>query len=244
MFRSISLISATLIFLTACASSPAPVRNGATSSGDFETVRPESGPIITENVERLYPNEKLFVCRGMTVSNQPRTQTDGEVTHYSRLIVVDGKVPLVTAPANNACISSGFGQRWGREHKGLDITSRPASRVFAAGSGMVIESGQNGGYGLSVLIDHGHNVFTRYAHLNYVEPNIRVGETVHYGEPLGLMGASGHVTGIHLHYEILTGSYQAGVWGRGLTPRNPFEFPAWVDPRLVASDTEAEPLTH
>ncbi|MAT34768.1 MAG: hypothetical protein CMK06_06455 [Ponticaulis sp.] len=130
-------------------------------------------------------------------------------------------------------MSSGFGERWNRVHKGLDIAARPASRVFSAGAGTIIEAGMNGGYGLTVLIDHGHNVYTRYAHLNYVEPNIKVGETVHYGEPLGLMGKSGHVTGIHLHYEILTGTYVAGAWGRGLTPRDPFSFPEWVDPRLA-----------
>lgn len=238
-FKPLAALSSTLILLAACATDPAPIRNARTqaptptSPSQYQTVRPESGPVIAENVERLYPNERLFLCRGNSVSNAPRTDSDGEVIQYSRLIVVDGKVPLVTAPANNACISSGFGERWNRVHKGLDIAARPASRVFSAGAGTIIESGMNGGYGLTVLIDHGHNVYTRYAHLNYVEPNIKVGETVHYGEPLGLMGKSGHVTGIHLHYEILTGTYVAGAWGRGLTPRDPFSFPEWVDPRLA-----------
>ncbi|MFC6196760.1 M23 family metallopeptidase [Ponticaulis profundi] len=218
------------VFLAACASSSkAPVRSG---DGEGVRINPKSGPVIEANVERLYPNKRLFVCQGTTVSNKPPTNGSNEVTSYSRMIVVDGKVPIVTAPANNACVSSGFGQRWGRLHKGLDITSRPASRVFSGGAGTILEAGQNGGYGLAILIDHGHGVYTRYAHLEYIEPGIKKGAYVHYGKPLGRMGRSGQVTGIHLHYEILTGTYQAGVWGRGLDARDPFSFPEWIDPRL------------
>lgn len=225
MFRFSFLFVGAVLALSACASNPGP--------GNLKTVPSNSGPVIEANVQRLYPNDRLYVCRNMTVSNKPSTDSKGEVRQYSKLIVVDGKVPLVTAPANNACISSGFGERWGKAHKGLDITSSPASRIFSAGAGTIVEAGMNGGYGLSVLIDHGHGVYTRYGHLNYKEPNIVVGARVVYGEPLGLMGKTGNVTGIHLHYEILTGKYQAGVWGRGLTARNPFEFPAWVDKRLA-----------
>ncbi|MDF1681907.1 M23 family metallopeptidase [Ponticaulis sp.] len=242
MLRSIAVLSASALFFAACASNPAPVRNGRTQA----TVPPASGPVIQANVERLYPNERLFLCTGSRVSNAPDTDSNREVIEYSRLVVVNG-VPLVTAPANNACVSSGFGIRTlngrTRPHNGLDITSRPASRVFSGGAGTILEAGYNSGFGLSILIDHGSGVYTRYAHLEYVEDNIEVGEPVHYGEPLGRMGASGHVTGIHLHYEVLTGTYQAGVWGRGLTPRNPFDFPPWIDPRLALTETEAAPLS-
>ena len=240
MIRSALCLSVTLVFLAACASKPAPVRDGRSQGQANQiVVPPASGPVIEANVERLYPNKNLFLCGG-SVSNAPQTNSKKQVLKYSRLIVVDGKVPLVTAPANNACVSSGFGMRTlsgqTRPHQGLDIAARPASRVFAAGAGKVIEAGYNGGYGLAVLIDHGNGVFTRYGHLNYVEPNIKVGESIHYGEPLGLMGKSGHVTGIHLHYEILTGKYVAGARGRGLTARDPFSFPEWVDPRIAMLD--------
>ena len=226
MYRNLSLFILAGLVLAACSSTPKRDRD------EYERVRPESGPVQAANVERLYPNKRLFVCRGMTVSNRPSTDSMDEVIGYSRMIVVDGKVPIVTAPANNACVSSGFGPRWGKQHKGLDITSRPASRVFAGGAGVVLEAGSNGGYGRAILIDHGDGVYTRYAHLEYIDPDIAVGKRVHYGKPLGRMGKSGHTTGIHLHYEILTGTYKPGDWGRGLTPRNPFSFPEWIDPRL------------
>lgn len=232
----------TLLFMAACSSTPAPIHDRTMPEEkpkEFKTVRPESGDLQPANVKRLYPNKRLFVCRGMQVQNQPATSGDKEVLQYTRLVVVKGpggEVPVVTAPANNACISSGFGMRTlngrTRQHEGLDITSRPASRVFSGAAGTILEAGYNGGYGLSILIDHGKGVYTRYAHLNRIEPDIKVGNKVVYGHPIGLMGQSGHVTGIHLHYEILTGTYRPGVPGRGLTPHDPFSFPPWVDPRL------------
>lgn len=228
------------LFLAACSSSTAPVREGRTVSSDgVQRVRPESGEIRDANIKRLYPNKRLFVCEGTRVSNAPATGRSNEVVSYSRLVVVEGPggpVPIVTAPANNACVSSGFGMRTlsgkTRMHNGIDIFSNPASRVFSGGAGVVLETGYNGGYGLTVLIDHGNGVYTRYAHLNYIEDDIKPGAHLVYGHPIGLMGKSGQVTGIHLHYEILTGTYQPGVKGRGLKPHNPFDLPAWVDPRL------------
>ncbi len=239
----LSGLSFTLLLMAACSSTPAPIHDRTQpvqpKQSEYKSVRPESGETRAANIKRLYPNKKLFVCRGMTVSNQPETNAQKEVIFYSRLVVVrgpGGDVPVVTAPANNACISSGFGIRTlkgqTRPHQGLDITSRPASRVFSGAAGRILEAGYNGGYGLSVLIDHGKGVYTRYAHLNHIEDDIKVGQNVVYGHPIGLMGRSGHVTGIHLHYEILTGRYKPGVWGRGLKAHDPFSFPPWIDDRL------------
>ncbi len=231
------LLAASGLLAAACASnSAAPIRGPGSGQQDQPIVRPESGEIQAANIKRLYPNKRLFVCRGTRVSNRPDTFGDNEVLNYSRLVVVND-VPLVTAPANNACVSSGFGMRdlgdGLRMHKGVDITSSPASRVFSGGAGRILEAGMNGGYGLAVLIDHGNGVYTRYAHLNHIEDDIKPGARVVYGHPIGLMGRSGHVTGIHLHYEILTGTYRKGVFGRGLTAHNPFDFPEWIDQRLI-----------
>lgn len=233
MKKSLLSLSVLTLFLSACSSSPAPVDyKNQGRSVEYETVRPESGVLQEANIERLYPNKKLFVCRGIHVSNKPKTKGDEEVVNYYRLVVVNGKVPVVTAPANNACITSGFGNRNGKPHKGLDIASRPASQVFSGAAGTIVEAGWNGGYGRAILIDHGNGVYTRYAHLEKIYDGIKVGAYVHYGKPIGKMGTSGHSTGIHLHYEILTGVYRPGIVGRGLTPHNPFDFPEWIDPRL------------
>ncbi len=83
------------------------------------------------------------------------------------------------------------------------------------------------GYGRYILLAHGGDVFTRYAHLDTIEPGIAPGETVWFGRPLGRMGQSGNATAIHLHYEILTGDYDTPRRSFGLTPRDPFSFPAY-----------------
>lgn len=234
-----------VILISACASAPretVPIRTLPQPDGSeraFDSVRPESGPVQAANVDRLYPNDQLFVCRGMRVQNKPRVDSENRVLGYSKLVVVDGpygEVPVVLAPANNACVSSGFGMRTlndrTRPHNGIDITSRPASYIFAGAAGTVLESGPNSGYGQAVLIDHGNGVYTRYGHMEYIRPEITEGARVVYGQGLGRMGKTGYSTGIHLHYEILTGDYVPNIRGRGLTPRDPFSFRPWVDNRL------------
>ena len=235
----IRILLSSLALLSACASDPAPVRDGRTvRPSEVPTVNPNSGDVRPANIKRLYPNERLYVCRNMRVSNRPDINSDYEVIGYSRLVVINGpggEVPVVTAPANNACITSGYGMRTlngrTRMHNGIDIASSPASRVFSGAAGTVLEVGHNSGYGLTVLMDHGNGVYTRYAHLDYIEDDIKKGAVLVYGHPIGLMGRSGDVTGIHLHYEILTGRYQPGVRGRGLQSQNPFDFPPWIDNR-------------
>lgn len=180
------------------------------------------------NVERLYPPAELRLCQGARVSNAPPTDGARLVKGYSRLVLVNGRVPLVTAPAPDVCLSSSFGPRFGRLHAGIDLQARPATRVFAGGSGVVREVEYARGYGRYILIDHGAGVFTRYAHLNSVKPSIAPGTRVWFGKPIGVMGRSGNATGIHLHYEILTGSYDTPRRSFGLTARDPFSFPPYV----------------
>lgn len=102
------------------------------------------------------------------------------------------------------------------KHSGLDIV--PGTRnILAADSGVVVRSGWDGGYGLSIVIFHGgtQNLYTRYAHnaQNYVS----VGDKVSKGQVIALMGSTGRSTGIHLHFEIRNG----GIYG---TPLNPLNF--------------------
>jgi murein DD-endopeptidase MepM/ murein hydrolase activator NlpD len=172
------------------------------------------------------PNEFLQVCHGMSVTNAPPYYPGGWVMDFKPVIVVDGIV-LVTVPTNDACLSSGFGFRGGRFHEGIDLTRRPAGPVYSAAPGRIIEARNSNGYGLQVLIDHGHGVFTRYAHLAFFDPNVAVGRAIGFGQPVGMMGESGNATAIHLHYEILTGNYYNPKGSKGLQVRDPFSFPAY-----------------
>ena len=99
-------------------------------------------------------------------------------------------------------ISSPFGPRWGRFHKGVDIsTSGVYGRtVVAADSGKATVKRTAGGYGLHIIISHGNGYSTCYAHLSAV--SISSGATVSKGQAIGRVGNSGHSTGPHLHFEI------------------------------------------
>ncbi|MGH9005216.1 MAG: murein hydrolase activator EnvC family protein, partial [Acidimicrobiia bacterium] len=97
-------------------------------------------------------------------------------------------------------ITSGYGPRWGRMHTGIDIAARGGTAIQAAKAGEVIYVGWLGGYGNTVLVDHGEGVATLYAHqsrLAAVE-----GQVVNQGDVVGFVGTTGHSTGNHLHFEL------------------------------------------
>lgn len=102
-------------------------------------------------------------------------------------------------------ISSGFGSRWGRNHNGLDIISSNGTvlgkPIVAADSGTVILSKYYSGYGNCIMIDHGNGYVTLYGHMRYLS-SYKVGATVTKGQTIGYVGATGNVTGPHLHFEI------------------------------------------
>lgn len=95
-------------------------------------------------------------------------------------------------------ISSGFGQRWGRLHKGIDIAG--GGSVLAADNGRVTFAGWDGDYGKAVIIDHGNGMETLYGHMSVI--NVKVGEVVSQGKKIGVKGSTGDSTGVHLHFEV------------------------------------------
>jgi len=104
-------------------------------------------------------------------------------------------------PTDGGYISSTMGYRWGTLHKGIDI-ARPSDRTIrAADNGVVVSAGwDNGGYGNMIEIDHRNGYVTIYGHLSSI--NVSVGQTVSKGASIGIMGATGDATGIHLHFEV------------------------------------------
>ncbi len=115
-------------------------------------------------------------------------------------------LPLRAPFAGKIDVSSGFGARndpfHGRAawHSGLDLRSDSGAAVLATAAGTVTSSGWNGAYGLSLDIDHGNGMVTRYAHLSRIF--VREGDLVAAEERIGLSGASGRTKGAHLHYEL------------------------------------------
>ncbi|MEA5580352.1 peptidoglycan DD-metalloendopeptidase family protein [Nodularia harveyana UHCC-0300] len=98
-------------------------------------------------------------------------------------------------------LTSGYGRRWGRMHRGIDIANATGTPVFAAADGVVAKSGWNrGGFGILVEIRHPDGSMTRYAHNS--RTLVRTGQQVTQGQQIADMGSTGFSTGPHTHFEI------------------------------------------
>jgi murein DD-endopeptidase MepM/ murein hydrolase activator NlpD len=98
-------------------------------------------------------------------------------------------------------LTSGYGWRWGRMHKGVDIAAPIGTPIVAAAPGEVISSGWNsGGYGNLVKVKHYDGSVTLYAHNN--RNLVRQGQKVEQGQQIAEMGSTGYSTGPHLHFEV------------------------------------------
>lgn len=98
-------------------------------------------------------------------------------------------------------LTSGYGRRWGRMHRGIDIAAPVGTPIFAAAGGEVITAGWNsGGYGNLVKVKHSDGSVTLYAHNSRIL--VRKGQKVKQGQQIAAMGSTGFSTGPHLHFEI------------------------------------------
>ena len=96
--------------------------------------------------------------------------------------------------------TSGYGWRWGRMHKGIDIANNTGTSIHASRDGMVTHAGWMGAYGYLVEIAHKDGESTRYAHNSRLM--VQKGQRVLQGTRIALMGSTGRSTGPHLHFEI------------------------------------------
>ena len=97
-------------------------------------------------------------------------------------------------------LTSRFGRRWGKMHKGIDIAGPIGTPINSAANGVVVFAGWQGGYGNLVEIKHADGTTTRYGHNSRL--TVSVGQTVVQGQQVSEMGSTGHSTGSHLHFEI------------------------------------------
>jgi murein DD-endopeptidase MepM/ murein hydrolase activator NlpD len=100
----------------------------------------------------------------------------------------------------DAPVGDGFGPRGDRFHTGIDFPAATGTPVAAAGAGCVTFTGFDDGYGLLVVLGHGQGVTTWYAHLSRIDVGPRA--CVAAGARVGAVGATGHATGPHLHFEV------------------------------------------
>lgn len=166
---------------------------------------------------------------------------------YASYFTPDGfsmRKAFLRSPVDFRRISSRFrGSRYHpvlgvkRPHKGVDYAAATGTPVKAAGDGKVVHLARKGGYGKTVILQHGGRYRTLYAHLSKYARGLKNGQRVRQGQTIGHVGATGLATGPHLHYEFLVD----GVHRNPLTVDLPKADP--IDPKLLPDfRTAAAPL--
>lgn len=157
-------------------------------------VRQSRSPSSPESLEKLRavkvsPKTKILPPLAAVDKYLPRPI--GEIPKSSSTYVWPAKGTL----------TSGYGWRWGRMHRGIDIANSTGTPIYAAADGIVTSAGWNrGGYGKLVEISHNNGIVTRYAHNSKIF--VKVGQQVKQGKTIALMGSTGFSTGPHSHFEI------------------------------------------
>ncbi len=106
---------------------------------------------------------------------------------------------------------SGFDYSTKTNHLGIDLAAELGDNIYAADGGVVVYAGANSyGYGNMIMIDHGTGFQTLYAHLSQIF--VGCGYNITQGETIGAAGASGHASGVHLHFEVRTASNVINPW--------------------------------
>ncbi len=174
-----------------------------------------SGDSFSVMFERQYA-EGQFIGNGAIVAAQ--FQNQGQL--YQAVRHTDGsfykpdggsmRQAFLRAPVNFRYVSSNFNPRrlhpvLGKikAHNGVDYVAPMGTPIMAAGDGKVIESAMKGANGNYVVIQHSNGIVTKYLHLS--KRDVKRGEKVKQGNVIGRLGATGRVTGAHLHYEFVVG---------------------------------------
>lgn len=169
--------------------------------------RNTAGTRIAAPPTGLNANDSLGQMRGTTVSPSklpPLAAVDQYLPQ-----AIDETTPPPSGSSNEyiwpakGVLTSGYGWRWGRMHRGIDIANATGTPIFAATDGVVEKAGWNsGGFGNLVDIRHADGSLSRYAHNSRIL--VRAGQQVRQGQQIATMGSTGFSTGPHLHFEIHT----------------------------------------
>lgn len=168
-----------------------------------------------------------FINRGKTYIAVRYTNKQGTTNYYT----ADGnsmRKAFIRTPVDFARISSRFsnGRRHPilnkiRAHKGVDYAAPRGTPIRATGDGKVALAGRKGGYGNTVIIQHGNRQQTLYAHMQGFAKGIRTGSTVKQGQIIGYIGTTGLSTGPHLHYEFQINGTHVDPLSQKLTMADP-----------------------
>ncbi|MEU3344771.1 transglycosylase family protein [Streptomyces sp. NPDC006700] len=182
-------------------------------SGGWRQLYAANRTTVGSDPNLILPGQRLAVPKSRTTA-EPHRKTSTATRPGREAKPASGAAksrPRSTQHALVAPVSGGIGtayhatgSHWSKGyHTGVDFEVPTGTSVKAAAAGRVVTAGWGGAYGYQVVIRHADGRYTQYGHLSAI--SVRVGQTVAAGRGIGRSGATGNVTGPHLHFEVRTG---------------------------------------
>lgn len=161
-----------------------------------------------EAVSKLYtePVKKVTVAQKTTKKRTTNTKVAAVSSEIGNAKASSLGISFINP--TSGIISSRYGARWNRQHKGIDVAASTGTPIYASAGGTVTYSAYNsGGYGYLIKLSHGNGVETYYGHCSQLL--VSSGQSVSQGQLIAKVGNTGRSTGPHLHFEVrVNGSAQ------------------------------------
>jgi murein DD-endopeptidase MepM/ murein hydrolase activator NlpD len=168
--------------------------------GGWQQLYAQNKSVIGAHADAIHPGEHL-VLTGATVAH-PAAKTAVKTVAKTAATSSTGWMK----PVGDAAIGTGYkasGSLWSSgSHTGVDFLVNSGTPVHVVAAGTVVSAGWDGAYGNDVIVKHADGKYTLYGHLS--QALVSAGQTVTEGQQIGVSGATGNVTGPHLHFEVRT----------------------------------------
>ena len=165
-----------------------------------------------DNSERHGLFDRWESVAGSKSSRQQKAQDDEAPQFVRHTGVIRATAIHWVWPMSAMSVTSGFGRRDGSFHQGVDLRASSGTPVYGVENGTVVYAASNiGGYGRMVVVRHGKDLFSIYAHLQ--KYFVKKGQAIRRGQQIAFSGQSGRASGPHLHFEVRS----------GLIPLNPMQ---------------------
>ncbi|MEV0910746.1 M23 family metallopeptidase [Streptomyces hokutonensis] len=189
-------------------------------TGGWKKIYQDNREAIGADPSLIHPGLKLSLGKRATTSTSTTKSSGSSSTSSSSSSSSSKKTTAAqssdtstssgyTLPVTGGTIGTGYrvaGSMWSSGyHTGVDFVVPTGTTVKAVAAGTVVSAAYDGAYGNEVVIRHADGEYSQYAHMSQL--SVSAGQTVTEGQQIGLSGATGNVTGPHLHFEIRTTPY-------------------------------------
>lgn len=184
---------------------------------DNETVIAAGGEFVEPTLDDLIERANRDAETTSRSERESPLITMVPLTGYAKAKEKKPPKPRWAQPTTRVKVTSCYGPRWGRHHKGIDFDGNTGDKIRSVGKGTVVQAGwRYSGLGYSVVVKHANGWMSLYGHMSKV--SVRTGQKVNAGDLVGLMGSTGNSTGSHLHLGIAKTSNLGSIFNTLVNP--------------------------